>query len=91
LLLDGDGIVANRQDENEYNPESVVVCVLVTPVASFLAVTVAPGTAAPFESLMVPVIFEVPVWANVERQNPRALKREKNLEGLSMDVLLWAE
>jgi hypothetical protein len=38
-----------------------VVCVLVTPVESFFAVTLAPGTAAPFESLMVPVMFDVPV------------------------------
>jgi hypothetical protein len=35
-----------------------------TPVASFFAVTVAPGTTAPVESLTVPVMFDVPVCAN---------------------------
>src|SRR5213079_1028074 len=44
-------------------PESVVVCVLSTPVASFFAFTVAPATTAPFESWTEPVMFEVPVCA----------------------------
>src|SRR2546426_12349772 len=52
------------REEKAYNPESVVVCVLVTPVASFFAVTVAPGTTAPFVSRTEPVMLDVPVCAS---------------------------
>ena len=48
-------------DENANRPESVVVCVLDTPVASFFAVTLAPGTTAPLTSRTMPVMFDVPV------------------------------
>ena len=51
------------REEKAYKPESVVVCVLVTPVASFFAVIVAPGTTAPFTSLTDPVMLDEPVCA----------------------------
>src|SRR6185503_20839146 len=48
-------------EEKANTPESVVVWVLVIPVASFFAVTVAPGTTDPVVSLTVPVMLDEPV------------------------------
>jgi hypothetical protein len=43
-------------------------------VASFRAITVAPGTTAPVASLTDPVIPDVPVWAMVTVVNKRNAK-----------------
>ena len=53
LTLDACGIPTGSE-ENEYNPASVVACVKLTPVASFFAITFAPGIIAPVESVTVP-------------------------------------
>src|SRR5262245_18975672 len=52
-----------RSAENEYRPDCVVVCRLVTPVNSFVAVTTARGTAAPLASVTVPAMEDVEVCA----------------------------
>jgi len=64
------------REEKAYKPESVVVCVLVTPVASFFAVTVAPGTTAPFTSRTDPVMLDVPVCA-IAAVMPSAIRIKK--------------
>src|SRR6185436_15453228 len=47
-----------------YNPASLVCLVVLTLVATFSAVTVAPGTTAPVGSVIVPWIDPPPpVWA----------------------------
>jgi hypothetical protein len=56
--------VPTDNDGKTYKPVAVVVSAYVTPVASLIAVTDAPGTTAPEESVTVPSILEVPVWAN---------------------------
>ncbi len=47
-----------------YTPAPLVVVGIATPVAVFVAVTVAPATTAPCESVTVPVMFARPDWAN---------------------------
>src|SRR5579862_46429 len=50
--------------EKRYSPMAFDVCVAFTPVASFVASTVAPGTAAPEESLIIPERSPLVSWAN---------------------------
>src|SRR5215813_13536014 len=42
-----------------------------TPVASFLAVTLAPGTTAPVASVIAPLMFEVAVCADAQTARAR--------------------
>ena len=48
-----------------YKPEELVVTGVATPVARLVAVTVAPSTTEPWESVMVPPIFARPDCAHV--------------------------
>jgi hypothetical protein len=64
-----------------------VVSAYVTPVASLIAVTEAPGTIAPEESVTVPSILDVPVWANAAAvmNNKRAAVMESHL--MLLDII----
>jgi hypothetical protein len=66
-------------DGKAKRPASVVVCVCVTPVASFVAVTVAPGTTAPFASVTVPVMLEVLVWAATAAANNAPSSKQQSV------------
>src|SRR5215468_6113814 len=57
-----------------------------TPVASFLAVTLAPGTTAPVASVIAPLMFEVAVCAHA--QTARARLRHNAPSDRAKDFLL---
>src|ERR1035441_9613696 len=69
-----------------YKPEPLVVAGVATPVATFVAVTVAPATTAPWESVTVPPILARPLWAN----KPCAPSKRNNAVNASIVVNLLA-
>jgi hypothetical protein len=63
-----------------------VFCVWDTPVASFLAVTDAPGTTAPLESVTVPAILDVLVWAWLKEAASVNIVRQKRKRQMGRDM-----
>src|SRR5215813_1773329 len=80
--------VPTGSEAKEYKPASVVDWDWLTPVSSFSAVTVAPGTTAPVASLTEPVIIDVPVCANVAEDAHRT-KVNTNTKNFDMEMSSW--
>src|SRR5688572_16425744 len=70
----------------EYAPSAPVTVVWVAPVASFLTVTLAPGTAAPEESRTTPVTRPSPVWAKAGVAATAAIKMSEIARVQRMDA-----
>jgi len=65
-------------------PSALVVDSLLTPVWAFLAVAIAPGMAAPVESVTSPVTCVVAVWPNA-----RQVLSSSNPDNKRTRVFIW--
>ena len=63
VILDRDGTINVDSDEFVKTPDESVVAVRLKPVAVLVAVTVTPGSARFWSSVMLPVTVPVVPWA----------------------------